>query len=182
MRFSPAVFLDRDGVLTRSYERGGRPYAPKTLDEFEILPEAAPALARLKEAGFLLVVVTNQPDVGKGEVARETVEEMHRRLAAALPLDAIQVNYATSDADPGRKPNPGMLLDAAHDLAIGLPDSFMVGDRWRDIDAGRNAGCRTILIGDGYGEKYPIAYDFACPSLAEAVECILATQHPQTKV
>ncbi len=168
-----AVFLDRDGVITRSFERGGRPYAPRTLEEFEILPEAAPALRRLKEAGFLLVVVTNQPDVGKGEVPREVVEEMHRRLATALPLDAIQVNYATDNADPGRKPNPGMLLEAAGALNIDLRASFMIGDRWRDIDAGRNAGCRTILLGDGYGEIPRIAFDHSFATLAEAVDLIL---------
>ena len=167
------VFLDRDGVLNRSLYRNGRPYAPVLLEEFEIFPEAGPALSRLKARGFKLVVVTNQPDVGKGLVPREVVEAMHRRLAGELPLDAIKVSYGTREDDPFRKPNPGMLLEAAGELGIDLARSFMVGDRWRDIDAGRAAGCRTILIGDGYGEVGHIDCDHRCGSIAEAVAHIL---------
>jgi D-glycero-D-manno-heptose 1,7-bisphosphate phosphatase len=168
-----AVFLDRDGVITRSLIIGGKPIAPRSLSEFEIFPEVAAPLRLLKDAGFWLVVVTNQPDVGKGLVPREVVEEMHRQLQEALPLDAIKVSYGTTDADPMRKPNPGMLKEAATDRGIDLTASYMVGDRWRDIDAGRAAGCQTILVGDGYGEVPQIHFDHNCLDLAEAVNLIL---------
>lgn len=151
-----AVFLDRDGVLTRALVRDGKAYAPVTPDEMEIDADAPAALARLKAAGFLLVVVTNQPDVGRGVTRREDVETMHATLRAALPLDAIYVCYHDNrDNCDCRKPRPGMLLDAARDHDIDTAASFMVGDRWRDVDAGAAAGCQTVWIDRGYDERAP---------------------------
>jgi D-glycero-D-manno-heptose 1,7-bisphosphate phosphatase len=151
-----AVFLDRDGVLTRALVRGGQAYAPLTPAEAEIAPEAAAALGRLKAAGFLLVVVTNQPDVARGIARRENVEAIHAALLAALPLDAIFVCYHDDrDACACRKPRPGLLLQAAAQHSIDLEQSFMIGDRWRDVDAGAAAGCRTILLDCGYRERPP---------------------------
>ena len=146
-----AVFLDRDGVLTRALVREARPTRPCTPAEMEIDADAPVALARLKVAGFLLIVVTNQPDVARGITRREDVEAMHATLRAALPLDAVFVCYHDDeDACDCRKPKPGMLLEAAAAHAIDLAESFMVGDRWRDVDAGAAAGCRTIWIDRGY--------------------------------
>lgn len=151
-----AVFLDRDGVLTVALVRDGRAYAPVVPAEMEIDADAPTALARLKVAGFLLIVVTNQPDVARGTTRREDVESMHATLRAALPLDAIFVCYHDDrDACHCRKPKPGMLLAAAAAHRIDLARSFMVGDRWRDIDAGASAGCRTIRIDRGYDERAP---------------------------
>ena len=151
-----AVFLDRDGVLTRALVRDGKAYAPVIPAEMEIDAEAPAALARLKAAGFLLVMVTNQPDVARGRTRREDVESMHATLRAALPLDAGFVCYHDdADACACRKPLPGMLLEAAAAFGIDLERSFMIGDRWRDIDAGAAAGCRTVWIDRGYRERGP---------------------------
>ena len=171
-----AVFLDRDGVLTRAPVRDGVAYPPLTLEEMEIAADAPGALARLKAAGFLLVVATNQPQVARGAIRREDVEGMHVALRAALPLDACFVCYHDdADACPCRKPLPGMLLQAAAEHAIDLAASFMIGDRWRDVDAGAAAGCRTVWIDRGYRERAPRhAADARVSTLAAAADWIIA--------
>jgi D-glycero-D-manno-heptose 1,7-bisphosphate phosphatase len=173
-----AVFLDRDGVLTRALVRDGKAYAPVTPAEMEIDPDAPAALARLKAAGFLLVVITNQPDVARGITRRQDVETMHATLLAALPLDAFFVCYHdNADACACRKPQPGMLLQAAIAHAIDLAQSFMIGDRWRDIDAGASAGCRTIWIDRGYRERAPNHMpDTRVDSLRAAADWIVGCQ------
>jgi D-glycero-D-manno-heptose 1,7-bisphosphate phosphatase len=150
-----AVFLDRDGVLNRVVLREGRPYPPASLDTFEILPRVPEAVRQLYDSGFLLIGATNQPDVGRGTQRREVVEAMNARLRDELPITAILVCYEDGDDCPRRKPNPGLLLEAAETYGIDLSASFMVGDRWRDIEAGRRAGCRTIFIDSGYSEQPP---------------------------
>jgi len=172
-----AVFLDRDGVINRALEREAKPYPPTSLEEFEILPEVPAALAKLKAAGFILVVATNQPDVGRGTLKREAVEEIHAEMRRRLPLDGVEVCYhpgqGLSDCDC-RKPRPGMLLHAASELNIDLTRSWMVGDRWRDVDCGHAAGCRTIFIDRGYAEELKQQPDFRVKNLLEAAEIILA--------
>jgi D-glycero-D-manno-heptose 1,7-bisphosphate phosphatase len=169
-----AVFLDRDGVLNRAIVRDGRPYPPATAEALEILPGAAEAVVRLRDAGFLLIVATNQPDVARGTQRREVVEAMNSRLSAAMPLDEFRVCYEDGDACPRRKPNPGLLLEAAEVHAIDLPASFMVGDRWRDVEAGRRAGCRTLFIDLGYAERRPEPpADHTTADLPTAVDWIL---------
>jgi D-glycero-D-manno-heptose 1,7-bisphosphate phosphatase len=149
-----AVFLDRDGVLNRAIVEEGVPRPPRTLDELQIPPDVAPALSELKAAGFLNIVVTNQPDVARGKTTRSFVESIHRRLMHALPIDDIYVCWHDdSDNCPCRKPRPGLLLEAASKHHVSLGHSYMVGDRWRDIGAGQNAGCETVLLDHGYGEK-----------------------------
>jgi D-glycero-D-manno-heptose 1,7-bisphosphate phosphatase len=170
----PAVFLDRDGVINRAFVRGGRPYPPERLEDLELLPGVAEAAVALRAAGFALVVVTNQPDVATGRQCRVVVEAMHERIRALVPVDAIKVCYHNDADDCGcRKPRPGMLLEAAAEHSLDLSRAFMVGDRWRDIAAGSAAGCRTILVGDGYGERFPVSPDAAAGSLAEAARLIL---------
>jgi D-glycero-D-manno-heptose 1,7-bisphosphate phosphatase len=171
----PAVFLDRDGVLNRAVVRDGRPYPPEGPGDLEILPGVGEALARLKAAGYALVVVTNQPDVARGRRTRESVERFNARLASVLPLDEFRVCYH-DDADgcACRKPNPGLLRQPPH---YPLDRSIMVGDRWRDIEAGRRAGCRaTILIDYGYDEGHTAEPDVRVRSLTEAVDWILASR------
>jgi D-glycero-D-manno-heptose 1,7-bisphosphate phosphatase len=174
----PAIFLDRDGTLNASVIREGRPYPPATLEEFVLLPGAAAACARLKAAGFLLVVTTNQPDVGRGTQSREMVEAMHTKLRALVPdLDRIEVCYDPGRGEPSsrRKPAPGMLLDAAKALHLDLSQSWMIGDRAGDIEAGHAAGCRTVFIDWGYAEKAPFPPPhFTIHSLDEAAGIILA--------
>jgi len=167
-----AVFLDRDGVLNRSVVRDGKPYPPSCLAELEVLEGVTDALDLLKKAGFLLICVTNQPDVSRGTQSWETVEAMHTRLQELLPLDEICVCYEDGDDCPRRKPNPGMILDASERLNIDLSKSFMVGDRWRDIDAGHRAGCRTIFIDYGYAETLKASPHYTVGSLIESVDWI----------
>ncbi len=171
-----AVFLDRDGVINRALTRDGKPYPPSSLAEFEILPGVPEACAQLKQAGFLLVVVTNQPDVGRGTTKQETVEAIHDHMRRALPIDRVEVCYhpgkGASECDC-RKPKPGMLLRAARELGIDLARSFMVGDRWRDIDAGHAAGVATILIDYGYAEAIRQPPQHRVHSLREAATLVL---------
>jgi D-sedoheptulose 7-phosphate isomerase len=171
----PAVFLDRDGVINRAYVRDGKPCSPPTVEDLEILPGVPEALRDLKAHGYKLLVVTNQPDVGRGKQTQESLDEMHRDLRAKLPLDDIFVcTHTEKDNCPCRKPLPGMLLDGAKKYNIDLAASFMVGDRWKDIDAGYNAGCRTILIDYGYLERPPDhAPDLKVRSLREAADWII---------
>jgi D-glycero-D-manno-heptose 1,7-bisphosphate phosphatase len=171
-----AIFLDRDGVINRSLERDHKPFAPSSLDEFEILPDVPAACAKLKAAGFLLIVATNQPDVGRGTLKKEIVETIHAEMRRRLPIDRVEVCFhpgrGESDCDC-RKPRPGMLLRAARELGIDLAQSWMVGDRWRDVDCGRAAGCRTIFIDCGYAEELRQKPDFFAGNLVEAADIIL---------
>jgi D-glycero-D-manno-heptose 1,7-bisphosphate phosphatase len=170
---TPAVFLDRDGVINESLVRNGRPYAPTHFAEFSILPGVCEALLSLKKAGYRLIVVTNQPDLAKGSLPPDELEKMHSKMLSTLPIDDVRVcPHIEEDGCSCRKPKPGMLIDAARELSLDLKKSFMVGDRWRDIDAGKAAGCKTVLIGDGYGER-PIVADATVTSLLEASRLIL---------
>jgi len=174
-RRSRAVFLDRDGVISRPEVRAGKPYPPARLEDLEVLPGVSDALHRLHEAGFRLVVVTNQPDVARGTQRREVVAAMHARLAALLPIDDFRAcEHDDGDRCACRKPEPGLLVEAARQAEVDLSASFMVGDRWRDIEAGRRAGCRTIFIDYGYDEQRPDAPDATVQSLPEAAEWILS--------
>lgn len=160
MKLRPAVFLDRDGTLNDQVIRDGKPYSPATLEAFRLFPGTVEGCASLKTAGYVLVVATNQPDVGRGLQTRAMVEAMHARLRELIPcLDLVQTCYhgGTAHGQPCtcRKPAPGMLLNAARILNLDLSASWMIGDRWRDVDAGHAAGCRTIFIDHGYHERSP---------------------------
>ncbi len=174
----PAVFLDRDGTLNVQVVREGKPYPPRTLEEFRLFPGVPEACARLAAAGYVLVVATNQPDVGRGTQAEETVEAMHAQLRHWIPqLARIEVCYAAgldpAAKDARRKPEPGMLLDAARELKLDLSRSWMVGDRWRDIDCGRRAGVRTVFIDFGYTEELRAPPEFTVASFPAAVDAII---------
>jgi len=174
---SRAVFLDRDGVLNRALVRANKPYPPGSVEELEILPGVAEGLCELKAAGFLLIVVSNQPDVARGTVARHTVEDINQALAVALPIDEFRTCYHDSaDHCHCRKPKPGMLLDAARKWNIDLSRSYMVGDRWRDTEAGQAVGCSTFFIDYGYDEKQPDQVDQRVTSLRDAAKIILRTE------
>jgi D-glycero-D-manno-heptose 1,7-bisphosphate phosphatase len=171
-----AVFLDRDGVINRSLIRDGKPYPASSLGEFDILPGVVETCAKLKQAGFLLVVATNQPDVGRGTLKQEIVEAIHAHMRRVLPIDRVEVCYHPGRGAPEcdcRKPKPGMLLRAAREMGIDLRASWMIGDRWRDIDCGHAAGCHTILIDYHYPEELRQPPDFRAQSLWEAADIIL---------
>ncbi len=176
-----AVFLDRDGVINRACVREGRPYPPAGLAEVEILPGVSQALVALRGAGFLLIVVTNQPDVARGTTPRKAVEEINNYLAAHLAIDEFRVCFHdNSDDCDCRKPLPGALLTAAKIHSIDLGKSYMVGDRWRDIEAGHRAGCKTIFIDYGYAEKQPESVDYRVKSLSEAAQIILGEKNEKS--
>jgi D-glycero-D-manno-heptose 1,7-bisphosphate phosphatase len=170
-----AVFLDRDGVLNEAAIRDGKPYPPSSVAELVIPSEIKPALLLLRNAGFLLIVVSNQPDVRRGKTTKEDVEAINAALRAQLPLDEMRTCYH-DDADrcSCRKPAPGMLLEAALAHKLDLPASFMVGDRWRDVEAGFRAGCKTVFLDRGYREKRSAHADGVVRSLPEAVAWILS--------
>ena len=170
----PAVFLDRDGVIVVPQFRDGRSFAPRRLKDFRLYPDAAASLQRLKQAGFLLVVVTNQSGVRNGLISRSEVDAMHETMARELPLDAIKACFhRQADDCECRKPKPGMILEAAVEFSINLERSFIVGDSTSDVEAGRAAGCATVFIDLGYAEPAPEAPDYVVRSISEAADIII---------
>jgi D-glycero-D-manno-heptose 1,7-bisphosphate phosphatase len=169
-----AVFLDRDGVLNRAAVRDGCPYPPASLADLEILPGVIGGCMALRNAGFRLIMVTNQPDIARGTQSSRGVDEINEVLKRELQLDDVRVcPHDDADRCACRKPAPGLLLDAARDYDIDLGQSFMVGDRWRDVEAGRQAGVRTVLIDYQYRERQARA-DRVVQNLSEAADWILA--------
>jgi D-glycero-D-manno-heptose 1,7-bisphosphate phosphatase len=169
----PAVFLDRDGVLNEAFTRNGVPTPPRSLAEFRLLPGVPQACADLKQAGFALVVVTNQPDIARGTQTRAEVDRIHDRLRSLLPVDEICVcPHDDADACTCRKPQPGMLLAVAERLGLDLTRSSCVGDRWRDVEAARRAGVQAIYVESGYDEPPPASADVVVANLPEAATWI----------
>jgi len=174
MATRPAVFLDRDGVLNRVEIRDGLPVGPTTLADFVLVKDAASSVQRLKAAGYAVIVATNQPELARGRLAPEVLDAMHSKLRSEVPVDAIYVcPHDDAQNCACRKPQPGLLVTAARDYLIDLSRSFMVGDRWRDVDAGKAAGCRTVLIECGYREPLRSPSDLVAGSLGKAVDAIL---------
>lgn len=169
-----AVFLDRDGVLNRAVVRDRKPYPPSGVEHLELIPGVAASLDRLRRLGFLLLVVTNQPDVARGDMPRANVDALNGALARMLPLDDVLVCFHDdADACDCRKPLPGLLLRGARRYGVDLPSSFLVGDRWRDVEAGRRAGVRTVFIDYDYDERRPEPpADATVADLAQAVDWI----------
>ena len=180
----PAVFLDRDGTLNLPVVRDGLPYPPATPAEFHLFAGVPAACHALHAAGYSLVVATNQPDVGRGITPLATIDAMHARLRAFVPeIARIEICVAPGQGrehpeNRRRKPEPGMLFDAAAALGLDLAHSWMIGDRWRDIDCGRRAGVRTIFIDLGHREELRSAPDFAVADFPSAAAIILAQAHP----
>jgi D-sedoheptulose 7-phosphate isomerase len=179
-----AVFLDRDGVLMDTEVRAGKPHPMPDSADLHLLPGTGESLAELKRQGFLLLVVTNQPDVARGNRTRAEVEDTHRRLRSALPVDDVFTCFHDDgDRCDCRKPSPGLVRRAAEAYGIDLKRSYLVGDRWRDVDAGATAGCRTIWIDRGYAERAPAATpDARVGSLPEAVEWIVKDASAASRV
>jgi D-glycero-D-manno-heptose 1,7-bisphosphate phosphatase len=172
----PAVFFDRDGVLNRAVVRDGLPYPPRTQSEVSLEDDVEAGLMRLASVIPLIFVVSNQPDVARGTLARAFVEEVNALLTAKLPITRFYTCYH-DDAEgcSCRKPAPGLFQEAANNFGVDLAASFMVGDRWRDVDAGFAAGCTTILIQKGYSERPPLhAPDAVVQTVSEAVDFILS--------
>lgn len=167
-----AIFLDSDGVLNRAILKDGKIAAPTSVDDLDIPSDVKPDLDKLKAAGFMLICVTNKPDVERGLMSQEDVDAIYKKMRSELPLDDIFICYhENSDC---YKPKPGLLLDAAKKYGIDMAQSYMIGDRWRDVGAGFNAGCKTVWIDRGYNEKEAMPTpNFTAHSLNEATKWIL---------
>lgn len=183
-RKTRALFLDRDGVLNCAMVRNGKPYPPQRIEEFVLTADSRPALEDLKRAGFRLIVVTNQPDVARGTQSIEVVQHMHEYLSRELPVDDIFVCFHDDSSGCAcRKPKPGLITAAGEKYGIDLRQSFLIGDRWRDIEAGHHAGCRTIFIDHQYDERKPyIPPAMSVKSLREAADWILSLDPVDTSV
>lgn len=169
-----AVFLDRDGVLNRTIFRDGKPRAPYTLEDFSLLDGVPEGIKLLRENHFILIVVTNQPDVARGWVSREAVDAVNEKLKTMIEIDDIKICFHDSKENClCRKPKPGMLLEAAEEKQIDLKKSFMIGDRHSDVEAGLAAGCKTILIGEG-DHSSNVSPDYVFDSLFEAAKVIVS--------
>jgi D-glycero-D-manno-heptose 1,7-bisphosphate phosphatase len=167
------VFLDRDGVLNESMVRDGRPVPPASVDEVVIADGVREACRRLSDAGFLLVVVTNQPDIARRTTTWAAVHAINVHLVDELGLDAVHVcPHDDADACGCRKPEPGLLLAAAQDLGVDLDRSLMVGDRWRDVEAGKRAGVTTVWVRSHYHEPPPDAPDHVVDRLLDVVPLV----------
>ncbi len=169
-RMRPAVFLDRDGILCRSVVREGKPYPPAGWSSFALVEGAKDGCDRLRHQGFALVCVTNQPDLSRGSADAKLVNAMNDHLRRELMLDDIRVcMHDDKDGCACRKPKPGLIVDAARDHGVDLTRSYMVGDRWRDMGAGRTAGCRCVFVDYGYDERRPESSDFVAKNVVEAL-------------
>ena len=166
-----AVFLDRDGVLNALVIRDGSAGSPRRREDFRVIAGADEAVRRLRERRLLVFVVTNQPDVARGHLPPAELDAMSAILASRVPVDEIAVcPHDDADECNCRKPKPGLLQRLAERWQVDLPRSFVVGDSWRDVEAGRRAGCRTILLGVGtQGDAVP---DFTVATLGEAAATI----------
>jgi len=172
------VFLDRDGVLNGPVIRSGRPHPPETVAEVRVLPGVADACRQLSAAGLTLVCITNQPDIARGTQDFGTVAAINDRVRELLGLDEMVVcPHDDRDGCLCRKPLPGMILDAASRRGLDVARSVTVGDRWRDVDAGRAAGTWTVFIDWGYDERRPDHPDLTVKDLKEAVPWIIDKAH-----
>lgn len=168
-----AAFLDRDGVLNNIIIKDGLPYSPSKYEEFKILPGVKDSIIKLKKMKYLCIVVTNQPDVSRGKITKETVIKMNTYLNKELQLDDIFVCFHDDlDKCNCRKPKPGLIFKAAKKWNINLKKSYMIGDRWKDIDAGSLSGCKTIFLDNNYKEKVKSQPNFTCENLLKAVNLI----------
>lgn len=167
-----AVFLDRDGVINPVVMKKGKPHPPLPQD-YEIYSNAPEALNALKKQGFLVFIFTNQPDISKKLITKEELNKIHQKVSQTLPIDEIVTCiHLEEDQCHCRKPKAGMLLYLQKKWDLDFNQSFVVGDRWRDIEAGAAVNCKTILIGDGYNEK-KISADWNVKDIKEMTEIIL---------
>lgn len=170
---SRAVFLDRDGIINYPLVRDGRPYPPQSIEEFQFINGIEEVVRELQARHFLLFIVTNQPDVARGTTPKSVVESFHAKILSELPIQAIYTCYH-DDADGCicRKPRPGLLYQAREHYALDLDRSFLIGDRWRDIDCGNQAGCTTIFVDYGYQESLKTEPRFKVASVLEILQCV----------
>ena len=170
------VFLDRDGILNHPVMRGGNPFPPPDLAAVKLYSGVKERLSEIQRSGFKLALVTNQPDVARGKTSAGEVEKINKFIKEIYRLDLVETCvHDDSDRCLCRKPKPGLLNIAGKKLNSDFAQSYMVGDRWKDVEAGRLAGCRTIFVNRNYSEKNRSEPDFEVNSTVEALELILKT-------
>lgn len=167
-----AVFIERDGILNEVQAGPNHPISPMTMEEFRVNEKAKIPIKKLKDAGFVLIVTTNQPGISRGYQSRRDLDYMHDHLRRNFPVDDILVcAHEESDECPCRKPRPGLLIESAFKWQINLDQSYVISDKWQDAEAARTAGCTSLLlkspwIGQGH-------HDFVLPSLKEIANKII---------
>jgi D-glycero-D-manno-heptose 1,7-bisphosphate phosphatase len=170
-----SVFLDRDGVINKIVYRDGKPTSPRNIEEFEFEEGVEAALSRLDAQGFKLFVVTNQPELARGLLTKESLCVMTERILSLLKIEEVRICPHDNDDDCRcRKPQPGMLVELAHKYELSLKESYIVGDNWKDSCAGRSAGCKSIILNRSYNLEDPA--DWRVPDLGGAVDLICASQ------
>jgi len=168
-----AIFLDRDGVINEVVIENSKPASPRKLEEFRLILDIEKPLQHFRESGFLNIVITNQPDVARGLLSLEVLEKMNRHIKESLPIDDILFcPHDDNDMCLCRKPNPGLIISAAKTWGIDLSKSYFIGDTWRDMEAGKKVGCKTVLLNKSYNNDTHSGYDFKINSLNEVV-CLL---------
>lgn len=169
-----AVFLDRDGIINEVIRINNKPYPPDSLSTFRLISGVSEKLKQLRDAGYLLFVITNQPDVARGKTPRHIIEEIHKFISEEILLEEIFCCYHDDKDDcTCRKPRPGFFLEAEKKWGVDLSNSFMVGDRWKDIEAAENARVNSIFVDYNYDEPKPISQQFTTGSPLEALTYIL---------
>jgi D-glycero-D-manno-heptose 1,7-bisphosphate phosphatase len=167
-----AVFLDRDGVINKVIFRDGHPASPGSLEEFVLNDGVRQTTRKLRDYGFRIIVVSNQPDLARGEITKGVLALMTQRMRWELPIDDVYIcPHDDHHQCSCRKPKPGMLIQSAEKWDIDLPSSFMIGDTWKDMEAGKAAGCRTIILNAPYNQD--VQCDFRVKSLSESVDIII---------
>ena len=169
-----AVFLDRDGVINQALVLDGKPYSPKTIKEFKLLDGVIESINLLRNFGFEIVVVTNQPEVSRGNIDLIFVEEIHNQIQKFTQINNYYIcPHDDEDQCECRKPKSGLLVKAAKELNLDLTKCFLVGDRWKDIQAGQEVGCQCFFINYKYAESLPSQPFSEVQSLFEATKIIL---------
>jgi D-glycero-D-manno-heptose 1,7-bisphosphate phosphatase len=174
VKTKPALFLDRDGVIIKSYTINGKPFPPRSLDKVLLLDDVVQSVNMVKNFGFEIVVITNQPDIATGKTTIEFLNQVHEIIKDDTGINKFYIcPHTDKDYCNCRKPKPGLFIQAAKELDLDLSKSFMVGDRWSDITAGQQAGCKNFFIDRGYAEKKPESPYIRVFSLLQAINFIL---------
>ena len=169
-----AVFLDRDGVINQALNCDGKPHSPRRVEDLKILEGVKEAISMLHENGLVTAVVTNQPDISRGHLSFELLSEFHRLISEKTGIQNFYVcHHDDNEGCECRKPSIGLMKKAAWDLDLDISKSFMVGDRWKDIEAGQMAGCNCFFIDNNYSERRPNPPFHTVTSLLEAAQIIV---------
>ena len=168
-----AVFLDRDGIINQVvyHDDINKPSSPWKMEEFKLIDGIKKHLDELKKNGFLIFIISNQPDIKRGNVDKETAEKINKILYEKFPIDDIMVcPHDDLDNCSCRKPKPGMIIELSKKWNVDIKKSFLIGDSWKDIGAGKNAGVKSILIDKSYNQE--VESEHRVENLKSAIELI----------